>query len=81
MLQIILVVGVGIVLGTIGVFYLKCFQKGLRDNENKQNSYLEPKKFHNSLERPHDCSSSAVPHAAALENRDSSSNILLLLFQ
>ena len=34
MLQIILVVGVGIVLGTIGVFYLKCFQKGLRDNEN-----------------------------------------------
>ena len=45
MLQIILVVGVGIVLGTIGVSYLKGFQKGLRDNENKQNSYLEPKKF------------------------------------
>lgn len=49
MLRVILVMGVGIALGTIGVSYLKGFQKGFRDNESKPNSYLEPQKYSQSV--------------------------------
>lgn len=49
MLRVILVMGVGIALGTIGVSYLKGFQKGLRDNKSKLNSYLEQQKSSQSV--------------------------------